>query len=200
MAGVMPFTLRRMDAGDATRRADFLRLHSEENGCAWCRCVAWWVPTWDGWGERSAEENLALREELFDRGEHDGYLLYEGDEPVAWCQVGPRDRLAKLARQFERPPEPGVQAVTCFLVAPRARGRGAARAMLEGVLADLRARASAEGIRAVEGFPRCAENARDPLELWNGPESLFRSLGFAAVAQVGERRVVRLDFEAPKGH
>ncbi len=75
---------------EESRRPDFFRLHSEANGCGWCCCVAWWTPTWEGWGERTAEENLRLREALFDRGEHDGYILYLDHEPVGWCQAGPR--------------------------------------------------------------------------------------------------------------
>ena len=94
---------------------DFFRLHSEENGCGWCCCVAWWVPTWEGWGDRSANENRALREKLFKQGEYDGYLLYVDDEPVGWCQVGPRDRLEKLVGQFSLAPDPSAWAITCFL-------------------------------------------------------------------------------------
>jgi hypothetical protein len=95
------------------RRADFLALHDDANDAGWCRCVAWWTPTWEGWGERTAEENLALREELLERGEYDGYLAYAGGVPVGWCQAGPRDRLAKLARQFGLAPDPHTWAITC---------------------------------------------------------------------------------------
>ena len=192
----MAFEIRSMQP---SLRDDFLRLHSEENGCGWCRCVAWWVPSWDGWGERTAAENLALREALFARGEHDGYLLYEDGEPLAWCQVGLRDRLAKLAAQLERGPEPGVVALSCFLVAPRARGRGVARALLAGVLEDLEARREAEGLRAVEAYPRVVEDEvgrADPLDLWNGPESLFLAAGFRPLGRVGPRRVLRFELGA----
>ena len=71
----------------AERRSDFDRVHCKANGAEWCRCVAWWVSTWDGWGERTAEQNDALRDELFARGEHDGYLAYRDGVPVGWCQV-----------------------------------------------------------------------------------------------------------------
>jgi len=80
---------------------DFHRLHSDANGAGWCRCVAWWVPSWDGWGERPAAENAALREELCNAGEYDGLLAFAGDEPVGWCQLGRRDRLEKLVLQLE---------------------------------------------------------------------------------------------------
>ena len=173
---------------DDARRADFYRVHGAECGADWCRCVAWWVPTWEGWGERTAQENLALREELFDRGEHDGYLLYADGEPVGWCQVGPRDRLAKLVGQMALEPDPEVWAVTCFVVAPRLRRRGLAARLLDGVLADLRAR----GVRCVEAYPKRGADL-DAGELWTGPEGLYARKGFREVRDAAPRPVLRLD-------
>ncbi len=49
---------------DTSRREDFFRLHSDANEAGWCQCVAWWVPSWDGWADRTAEENRRLRDEL----------------------------------------------------------------------------------------------------------------------------------------
>jgi GNAT superfamily N-acetyltransferase len=168
-------------------RADFDRLHSEENGHGWCRCVAWWVPTWERWGERSAEENRALREALCARGEHDGYLLYAGGEPAAWAQAGPRDRLPKLVAQMQLAPDPGAWAVTCVLTAPRFRRRGLLRRLLAEVIVDVRAR----GAERIEAFPKHGE-ALEEGDLWNGPVALWEELGFARVAQVGPRLHMRL--------
>ena len=55
----MPTIIHRFDPG---RRADFFRLHSEVNEAGWCFCAAWWVESWEGFGERPAEANRALRE------------------------------------------------------------------------------------------------------------------------------------------
>jgi GNAT superfamily N-acetyltransferase len=167
--------------------ADFYRLHSDANDAGWCRCVAWWVPTWDGWGERTDAENRALREELCARGEWDGYLAYNGDDPVAWCQVGPRDRLEKLAVQLSRDPDPGAWAVSCVLVAPSFRGNGIARMLVEDVVADLRAR----GIERLEAYPRAGRT--DERGGWTGPEGLYQALGFELVREGSPRSVVALD-------
>lgn len=177
-------TVRRLDPD---RRRDFDALMDADPGCAWCRCVAWWVPTWEGFGERSAEENRGLRAELFARGEDDGYLGYQGDRVVAWCQAGPRDRLAKLVSTFGLAPDPEAWALTCFHVAADARRRGLARGLLVGALADLDSR----GVRRVEAYPRRGADLPDG-EAWTGPESLFAEAGFAARGGAGDRvRMVR---------
>lgn len=155
------------------RREDFFRLHGAGNDWGECFCVAWWVDSWKDWGARTAEQNMALRKELFARGEDDGYLAYDGDDPVGWCQVGPRDRLGKLVEQYGLEPDPDVWAITCFYVAQTARGQGVARVLLETVVEDLRAR----GVARLEAFPR-KEDSSDPLVVWTGPRSLFEHAGF----------------------
>ena len=163
-------------------RVEFARLHSAANDAGWCRCVAWWVPTWEGWSDRTAEENASLRDALCGRGEHDGLLAFVDGEVVGWCQVGPRDRLPKLVAQLGLEPEQGVWAVTCFLVAPARRRQGIAGALLERAVAEARS----HGATRTEGYPRAGEELSDG-EAWTGTSSLFASAGFSVV-HAGEPR------------
>ncbi|MBN1963083.1 MAG: GNAT family N-acetyltransferase [Anaerolineae bacterium] len=172
---------------EPARRADFFRLHSAAHGADWCFCCAWWVETWDGWGERSAAQNRAVREDLLDRGEYDGYLLYLDGAPVGWCQAGPRDRLVKLTRQFALPADPAAWAITCFLIAPAVRGQGLAAHLLRAVLTDLWVRGAAR----VEAFPKRGPDL-DSRDLWNGPEAMFRAAGFIVVADDPVRPVLAI--------
>lgn len=182
----------------------FDRLHDGCEDGGWCRCVAWWVPSWQGFGDRTAEDNRALRAELFARGEHDGYLAFQGDEPVGWCQVGLRDRLGKLASQYELEPDPATWAITCFKVIPLCRRAGVATRLLEAVLEDLPSR----GALRVEAFPRRTED-EDPMELWTGPMALFARAGFHVVhddptrpvlaMSLGERPLVGRTVGSPLG-
>jgi GNAT superfamily N-acetyltransferase len=174
----------------AGRHDDFLRLHSDANGAGWCRCVAWWVTTWDGWGDRTAAENMAVRDSLCAGGEYDGLLAYDGDEPVGWCQVGRRDRLVKLVSQLELAADSAVWAVTCFVVAPSHRRRGVAAALLEGAVAAARE----AGASRVEAYPRTA--ADEPGEMWTGPVGLYERAGFRLLRAGEPRSVVSLDLRS----
>ncbi len=111
------------------------------------------MPTWDGWGERSDAENAGLRDALCAAGEYDGLLAYDGARPVGWCQVGPRDRLAKLVSQLSLAPDPATWAVSCFLVASSHRRRGVARALLDAAIAAAReaGRDASRGVPAGRG-------------------------------------------------
>lgn len=180
----MAYKLVKFKAG---LEADFYRLHCPANEADWCYCVAWWVESWAGWGDRTAEQNRQHRDALLAAGHYDGYLLYNGDEPVAWCQVGPRDRLVKLVNQMALPSDSEAWAITCFLVAPAYRRQGLAGKVLEMVLADLRK----NGIKSVEAFPKRGSDL-DALDLWNGPEAMYLSAGFAFVKEVAQRAVLRM--------
>ena len=166
--------------------ADFWSLHRDEDGCGWCYCVAWWVPTWKAFPDRSADDNRALREDLFARGEHDGYVLTVDGDPAGWCQCGPRDRLPQIRTMYTLDPEPDVWAATCFVLRPKYRGRGLGHALLAGVIDDLRAR----GVARVQGFPKPGRH--DAGEVWTGPEGVFARAGFTVVAQSPRGPVVEL--------
>lgn len=158
---------------DGSRIDDFYRVHHPDRGTGWCYCVAWWVETWEGWGDRSDEVNRQLRDRLFGEDHYDGYLLYLDGEPAGWCQCGIRDRLAKLVRQFGLEPSPKTWAITCFVVLPEYRGRGLAHRFLAGILDDLEVR----GIRHVQAFPK-RKTGLSAGEVWTGPEALFRGANF----------------------
>ncbi len=182
------YTVKRFDESN---RHDFYHLHSEENEAGWCRCMAWWVPTWSGWSARSAEENRETRDRLCDMGIFDGYLLYAAREPIGWCQVGQRDRLEKLVTQFGLEPDPEVWAITCFQIAPRYRRRGLASFLLAEILHDLPGR----GVTRVEAYAR--RGVTDPEELWTGPEKIYLASGFSVDRHDEQTVFLSLTLSAP---
>ena len=162
-------------------------FHALHGTAGWCFCVAWWIETWDGWSERTASDNQSLRAELTAARTFDGYLAFEAEIAIGWCQALPRDRLAKIARQFDLAPDAGTWAIGCFFIHPDHRRRGIARHLLRAVLDDLTGR----GARRVEAYPK--RTAGDVGELWNGPEALFRDFGFVTLKDDPVRPVLARD-------
>ncbi len=178
----------RVERLTADREGDFLALMVRDSAGSECWCVAWWVPTWDAYSAHTPEQNLLVRQEVFDRGVHDGYLAYVEGAPIAWTQVGPRDRLPKIAEGLFLPPDPDVWAISCFVVLAPYRRQGVARRIVTGVLEDLRS----QGVRRVEGYPRTGAG-HDDGEVWTGPESLYVEAGFTKVSDGPGRVVYRLE-------
>jgi GNAT superfamily N-acetyltransferase len=169
-----------------TTESEFARIHCEATGNGWCHCVAWWVPTWDGWGERTAAQNIELRERLFREDIHDGYLVYCDGALAGWVQAWKRDAFIKVATQFGATPGDEAWMIGCVLILPAFRERGVARAALALIVDDLRLR----GARSIDAFPK--RGANDPGELWNGPESTYAHLGFAVLRDDAKRPLLRL--------
>lgn len=166
--------------------SEFAHVHCEAAGNGWCRCVAWWTPTWEGWGERTASDNAAVRRKLFDEGVHDGYLVYVDGALAGWVQAWKRDAFSKLASQFRVTSDADAWMIGCVLILAPYRERGVARAALSEIVADLRLR----GARSIDAFPK--RGASEPGELWNGPLSTYLGLGFAVVRDDAKRPLLRL--------
>lgn len=168
---------------------DFYAVHSQPNGAGWCFCAAWWLPDWNAWGERSAEQNRAVREAVAADGRSDGYILYLDGRPAGWCQAGARDAFPKLLRAYDLAPDEQAAAVSCFLIPPALRRQGLAAGLLKLVLADLRSR----GFSRVQAFPHCGAELADD-DVWTGPEALFTAAGFSLLKADVRRPVYQLEF------
>lgn len=170
----------------ASTIGQFRTLHDGDDG--WCQCVAWWVPSWNGWGERNADENAQLRQSLFDRGIFDGYLIHASGQTAGWCQAWRRDEFDKIASQFGVEKDAGAWMIGCVLIKPPFRGQGVARQALRLIVEDLRRR----GATSIDAFPK--RQAGDAGELWNGPESTYLGLGFRVAKDDPKRPLLRLSF------
>jgi GNAT superfamily N-acetyltransferase len=141
-----------------------------------------------------ATENRESLQALAGADPPPGLLAYDGAQPVGWVGLGPRSSFERLARsRFLRPVDDlPAWSVVCFFVVRRSRGRGVARALLEGAVRCARD----HGAAAVEGYARDAGERRLSADgAYPGTVSLFRGAGFREAARVqppggGSTRVI----------
>ena len=142
-----------------------------------------------GWSlERRARRNRADKKSLVEQGRAHGILVYDGDDPVGWCQYGPREELPRIdaARNYK---ELGLDAggrlwrITCLSVDRAHRHRGVAKVALAAALGSIRA----QGGGTVEAYP---VTHRGALAVWFGTRSMFEREGFEVVGPYGRSNVV----------
>jgi GNAT superfamily N-acetyltransferase len=95
-------------------------------------------------------------------------------------QLRARDEFARIVASSVLQPvdDAEVTSVVCFVIAPRARRRGVARALLEAVIAY----ATEHGIALLEAYPVDRGERAPGAELWRGPRRLYEVADFTVAA------------------
>ena len=129
------------------------------------------------------EERRQKAKELIESGIMSGYLVYEKDRVVGWCNAGEKSGYAPVCENKEYTAGDSLDGKTlvvyCIDIAPGYRGKGIASLVMEQVLKD----AKAEGYRYVEGYPFIN---RELEYQYRGPVRLYEKYGFE-MCRAGER-------------
>lgn len=171
--------------------ADFAKAAIKQGGC-WCMYYHRPRPV-RARGDEWKKVNRRDKEALVRQGRSHAILVYDGKNPVGWCQYGTRDELPRIdaGRNYRKvgPPEGGLPLwrITCFLVDREHRGRGVAKLALRAALESIKKR----GGGVVEAFPVVSERmAAVPEWRWFGTPEMFRREGFRVVAPLGTSGVL----------
>lgn len=129
-----------------------------------------------------------MAEELVAQGVMTGYLIYDGDTVVGWCNAGDKLSYAPVCDYepfITDPHEPGkIKLIYCFDIAPAYRGQGIARRLIEHILAE----AKEEGYFYAEAHP---SNDHDFPYQYHGPLKLYEDFGFETVKELAWCYLVR---------
>jgi GNAT superfamily N-acetyltransferase len=161
---------------------DFERVLGSNGGARGCWCMHWRLSIAE-FMEGKGEGNKQAMKELASRKRAPGVLVYKGDQPVAWCSLGPRTAFPRLERSslLASVDDEPVCAITCIFVHRQHRGSGLLTAVLDAVC-DY---AATRGYAIVEGYPvepRPGRRAGSDTAM-TGIASAFRDAGFAEVAR-----------------
>lgn len=134
--------------------------------------------------ENEAMEEKSLRRnkarELICNGIMQGYLVYDGDEIVGWCNVGDKTDYAPIMANSEyetfKTNKGKIKAVYCLEIAPESRGKGIAHLLIDKIARD----AKEEGYSYIEGYPFSDKNLEYQ---YHGPIHLYEKHGFKMIAE-----------------
>lgn len=166
-----------------------------------CQCQ-WWMITNAEFQRRTVEERRKLlRSEMQGVGPAPALIAYVDGEPAGWVRVGPRSAQVRIGRTREiasHTPfpldDPGVWAISCFVVRREHRGRGLNTSLLEAAVDHART----HGARVLEAYPYdTSASMQTTNQLFKGVLSVFEAAGFTIASRPKpDRAIVTLDLTA----
>lgn len=169
---------------------DLVTLFGERGACGGCWCM-WWKLSRSEWTKGKGARNKNALNKIVTSGVVPGIIAYDGDDPVGWCAVEPRDNYPVLAKSRSLKPIDNrpVWSITCFFIRKSHRRRGLSVALLEAA-ARL---AKKNRAKLLEGYPSVVHKKDVPGPfIWTGTEAAFLKAGFAEVARPSpSRRIMR---------
>jgi GNAT superfamily N-acetyltransferase len=146
-----------------------------------CYCTFPFIPRFPDYpGKSNARKPYAKW--LIANGRMKGYLAFEQEKVVGWCNVNRKTALPRFAgpsQEGER-----ILSIACFLIQKEFRRRGIARGMLDRIIADARQ----DGVSIIEAYPR--RETQSEYSNFHGPFSLYEKAGFT-VEEINGVKVVR---------
>jgi len=164
-------------------------LFGERGAVGGCWCMYWRI---GGAYRRNAGANKEAFRKLVKRGPPPGLLAFEGDVPVGWCQLTPREAVPWLdhLRRLKRVDHVPVWSLSCFYIRKGHRRRGITSALIAAAVKTAR-RAKAP---ALEAYPLDADFT--PSASGTGYASTFARAGFKTVAcRAPPRPIMRHDLK-----
>ena len=162
---------------------DLFGKFGASNGC-WC--MYWRL----GGAYRDAPigANKEALRQIVKRGSPPGLLAFDGDLPVGWCQLTPRDALPWLDHMwwFARVDALPVWSISCFFVRRGYRRKGVMTQLIRAALkAAKRARAP-----ALEAYPIDTSVPKSTSNIFTGTAAAFACAGFKVVARRAPARPI----------
>jgi len=150
-----------------------------------------WRQTRAEYERNKGERNRRAFGEIVRSGAEPGILAYDGDQPVGWCGIAPRESYPVLerSRSLQRIDRERVWSVSCFFILKPYRRRGLSALLLSAAAEFARSR----GARVLEGYPMAPRKSSlpDPFA-WTGLLSTFLQAGFEEAARPSPtRRIMR---------
>lgn len=169
------------------RWKDLEKLFGERGACAGCWCMVWRRPRKEYEAGKGAGNKRALKK-LVISGEVPGILAYDGDRPIGWCSVAPRETFLTLqkSRALAIVDSKPVWSITCLFIDKLHRNRGVAVAMLKAACDYVRS----QGGKVVEGYPSVTAKKMPDAWVWTGVLPAFLSAGYKEVKRPSASRAI----------
>lgn len=139
------------------------------------------------WMARTAEENRAEALREIEAGRMRGYLAFEGDTCIGWCNANDILQFPRLREDTEALCRgKRVGCTICYVIHPDYREKGIARQLLNRAVEDFRA----EGYDAMLALPIETQSARQ--RRYRGTLHMYQEAGYQEVSSIDSLHVMWL--------
>jgi GNAT superfamily N-acetyltransferase len=187
----MAYTIRALTPDLANVFCDYLTHLDFANTPHWASCFCRYYHltcSMEEWHSRSLETNRAEALREIAAGNMRGYLAFDGETCVGWCNANDIVNLPRLFSDVEELcREKRVGCTICYVIHPDHRGRGLARMLLARAIADFQA----SGFDAVLAFPIEAPGVEQ--RRYRGTLHMYQEAGFTEIRAEDNLHVMWLD-------
>ena len=169
------------------RWPDLEKLFGPRGACGGCWCMCWRLSS-KAFRAASGEANRKAFAKIVKGGAVPGLLAYDGDEPVGWCAVAPRETYKRLetARTLKPIDDRPVWSVSCFFIAKGHRRKGLTVKLLEAAKKHVKK----QGGTLLEGYPSVPKGDAVDTFAWTGILGAFEKAGFEVAARPTNARAI----------
>lgn len=159
-----------------------------------CYCVNWVSANHNDQPDFSTpSKRKAFAKMYIDAGTLQGYLAYEDDKVVGWCNTNTKSECVHCmgwkSYMNDIPTHPvqddKMKSIYCFTIAPHMKRKGIAGLLLETICRD----AKEEGFIGIEVFP--LKTSKDEFMSFMGPIGLYEKYGFKIVGETERDYIMR---------
>jgi len=157
------------------------RAFSDHKEWRHCYCTFYYKPRLPEYFHRNSS-NREYARWLIRNGKMKGYVVYNNNEIVGWCNVNAKKVYPALSDICTG--EENVVSITCFVIEKQYRGKGIAHQIVDRIIAD----AKSKGVKIIEAYPR--KQAKSEYGNYHGSYSMYVRKGFTE-EKTGECVVLR---------
>jgi GNAT superfamily N-acetyltransferase len=167
---------------------DLVSLFGERGACGGCWCM-WFRLRNSEFEKQKGKGNKRAMKSIVNSGNVPGILAFDGELPVGWCSVAPRENFSRLDRSRILSPldDLPVWSIVCFFILKKYRSRGLSLALLKAAIDHVKQ----QGGKIIEGYP--VEPVKDRIPdvfAYYGLASSFRKAGFVECERRSETRPI----------
>lgn len=173
---------------------DFLWFFDNRAFCdnpEWARCYCMFYQykaSLDDWMKRTGIENREEAIEQIQTGKLKGYLAYNGNIPIGFCNANAKENLwfDKYRQETNNSGNEGVFSIVCFVIDPNYRRKGISKQFLIHIINTI----DKSHFSYIEAYP--SKNCAEEKDNYHGYFNLYQQMEFQTEMEFDRFRIMRL--------